>query len=295
MRTNSNPKGASMKTPRLLCLIAAWSLCALPCPGDAQDLAAKGRAVFNQHQASVVTVLLVVKSKMGFAGLAGAGGDAREYKEEVTGTVIDPSGLTAVALSSADPGALLQGMMSSLGGSSGDGEESVKFKMDSEVTDVKLLTHDGAELPAEIVLRDRDLDLAFVRPKAKPVPPLPALDLSNSAKVDVLDSVIAINRLGKIAGRAYAAAVEQINAVVKKPRLFYVPGGNATLTGLGSPAFTPDGKVVGLFVMRSVKSGGGGLSLFSSQAGMAPIIVPAEEVKKVAAQVPAVKTEAKSP
>lgn len=282
-----------MTTHRLFCLSAVCSLSAFLSPVQADDLAAKGRAVFSRHQSSVVTVLLVVKTKMGFGGLAGVGGDAREYKEEVTGTVIDPSGLTAVALSSADPAALLQGMMTSLGGLSGDGEESVKFKMDSEVTDVKLLTQDGAELPAEIVLRDRDLDLAFIRPKTRPVTPLPALDLSNSAKVDVLDSVIAINRLGKVAGRAYAAAVEQITAVVKKPRLFYVPGGKATLTGLGSPAFTPDGKVVGLFVMRSVKSGGGGLSLFSSQAGMAPIIVPAEDVKKVAAQVPAAKEEGK--
>jgi len=282
-----------METYRLLYLIAAGCCCALACPGGAEDLAAKGRAVFNKHQSSVVTVLLVVKSKMGFTSLAGLGGDAREYKEEITGTVIDPSGLTVVALSSADPAALLQGMMSSIGGLGGDGEESSKFKMDTEVTDVKLLTHDGTELPAEMVLRDRDLDLAFIRPKIKPPTPMPALDLSNTAKVDVLDEVIAINRLGKVAGRAHAAAIEQINAVVKKPRLFYVPGGNATMTGLGSPAFTPDGKLVGLFVMRSVKSGGGRMNLFSSQAGMTPIIMPAEDVKKVAAQVPATKEEAK--
>jgi len=284
-----------MKThQRVSCLIAAWCGLVLALPCSAQDLAAKGRAVFTKHQASVVTVLLVVKSKMGIAGLAGLGGDARESKEEVTGTVIDPSGLTAVALSSTDPTGLLQNMMNSLGSFGGDGEESFKLKMDSEVADVKLLSHDGAELPAEIVLRDKDLDLAFIRPKTKPATPLPALDLSNSAKVDVMDEIIAINRLGKVAGRAHAAAVERINAVVKKPRLFYVPGGNATMTGLGCPAFTPDGKVVGLFVMRSLKSGGGGgMSLFSMQGGITSIILPAEDVKKVAAQAPAVKEEAK--
>ncbi|MCI0541393.1 MAG: serine protease [Verrucomicrobiales bacterium] len=283
-----------MTTDRLLSsLIAASFGCVLAFPVGAQDLATKGREVFNKHQSSVVTVLLVVKTKMAVPGLAGLGGDARESKEEVTGTVIDESGLTAVALSSTDPTGMLQGMMGSLGDLGGDGEESFKFKMDSEVTDVKLLTGDGTELPAEIVLRDKDLDLAFVRPKSKPATPMPALDLANSAKVDVLDEIIAINRLGKATGRAYAAAIERISAVVKRPRLFYVPGGGATMTGLGSPAFTPDGKLVGLFVMRTVKSGGGGMSLFSMPAGMTPMILPAEDVKKIAAQVPAMKEEAK--
>src|SRR5687768_596659 len=122
-----------MTTDRLLpSLIAASFACVLAFPVGAQDLAAKGREVFNKHQSSVVTVLLVVKSKMGIPGLTGLGGDARESKEEVTGTVIDESGLTAVALSSTDPTGLLQGMMGSLGGFGGDGEESFKLKMDSE-------------------------------------------------------------------------------------------------------------------------------------------------------------------
>jgi len=274
--------------------MTAWCGFALALPSAAQELAAKGREVFKKNQASVVTVQLVVKSKMGIAGLAGlGGGDARESKEEVTGTVIDASGLTAVALSSTDPTGLLQGMMSSLGSLGGDGEESLKFKMDSEVTDVKLLGNDGTEMPAEIVLRDKDLDLAFIRPKTKPVSPMPAIDLSNSAKVDVLDEVITINRLGKVTGRAHAAAIARIHAVVKKPRLFYVPAGEASMTGLGCPAFTPEGKLVGLLVMRSLKSGGGGMSLFSMQAGITSILLPAEDVKKIAAQAPAAKEESK--
>ena len=253
----------------------------------AQDLTAKGREIFKKHQTSVVTVELVIKSKFGFGG----GGDARESRQEVTGTVIDPSGLTAVSLSSTDPSGMLSSFM---GGFGGDDEESLKLKIESEVSDVKLLTHDGSELPAEIVLRDKDLDLAFVRPKTKPAAPLPALDLSNSAKVEVLDQVIAINRLGKVAGRAYAASIERINAVVQRPRLFYVPGSDTTATGLGCPAFTADGKLVGLFVMRSLKSGGGAMSLFNMQSPpVISVLLPAEDVRKVAAQVPAAKEEKK--
>jgi S1-C subfamily serine protease len=251
----------------------------------AQDLTAKGREIFKKHQTSVITVELVIKSKFGFGG----GGDTRESRQEVTGTVIDPSGLTAVSLSSTDPTSMIQSIM---GGFGGDDGESAKLKMESEVSDVKFLTHDGSELPAEIVLRDKDLDLAFLRPKTKPAAPLPALDLGSNAKVDVLDQVIAINRLGKVAGRAYAASIERIHAVVQRPRLFYVPGSDTTSTGLGCPAFTPEGKLVGIFVMRSIKSGGGGMGIFNMQSPpIMGILLPAEEVKKIAAQVPAAKEE----
>ncbi|HMJ64984.1 MAG TPA: trypsin-like peptidase domain-containing protein, partial [Candidatus Binatia bacterium] len=246
---------------RFLTYIAVAFSWAAIAAAQSQDVAAKGREIFKKHQNTVITVQLVVKSKFGFGG---AGSDARESKQEVSGTVIDPSGLTAVALSSTDPTGLIQSFM---GGFGGDDEESFKLKMGSEVSDVKLLTQDGTEMPAEIVLRDKDLDLAFIRPKTKPSSPMQALDLTKSGKVDMFDEVITINRLGQVAGRAYAASIERINAVVQRPRLFYVPGSDKTATGLGCPAFTPDGKVVGLFVMRAVKSGGGG-GMFNMQSSV---------------------------
>jgi S1-C subfamily serine protease len=206
--------------------------------------------------------------------------------------MIDPTGLTVVSLSSIDPMGAFQGMMGGFGGDGGE-DEGFKLKMESEVTDVKLLSSDGAEFPAEIVLRDKDLDLAFLRPKSKPAQPQPTVDLSASAQVDVLDEVIAINRLGRVAGRTYAVAIERISAVVKRPRLFYVPGGGATSSGLGSPAFTPDGRLVGIFVMRSSKSGGDPLGMLSAQGlGMTIILLPAEDIRKTAAQAPAAREEA---
>src|SRR6267378_7948346 len=107
-------------TPGLITsLFVAFCSLLVPLISDSEELpAAKGREIFKKYQASVITVQLVVKSKMGFAGL---GGDSRESKQEVSGTVIDPSGLTVVSLSSTDPTSLLQSFMGSFGG---DGEES---------------------------------------------------------------------------------------------------------------------------------------------------------------------------
>jgi len=252
----------------------------------ADDLAEKGRAIFKKNQHSVVTVQLVLNSKMSFGG---RGGEANESRQDVTGTIVDPSGLTVLSLSATDPTALLQNMMSGLS----DGDS--KFKMESELSDVKILLDDGTEVPAEVVLRDKDLDLAFIRPKAKLTTPMNALDLNNPAKAEILDQVVALNRLGSAAGRSYSAAIERISAVVQKPRLYYIPDSAMTTTTLGAPAFTLDGKALGIFVMRSTKSkGGGGLGMFGGQPeNVTSIIVPIADISKAAKQVPAVGEEKK--
>jgi S1-C subfamily serine protease len=258
----------------LACLIA---------PSRADELADKGRDIFKKNQRAVVTVQVVQKMKVSLPGMSN---QANESKQDLTGTVVDPSGLTVVALSSCEPGDMIQNMMS------GMGDEDVKFKMQTELGDVKVLLDDGTEMPADIVLRDKDLDLAFIRPKTKPATPMTALDLSKSATADILDQVITLNRLGKAAGRAYAASVERINAVVQKPRLFYIPGSEMTSTTLGSPAFTLDGNVLGVFVMRSVSTKGGGSGMFSFRPeGLTTIILPAEDILKAAKQAPEIKSD----
>ncbi len=252
----------------------------------ADEIAVKGREIFQKYQHVTVTVQLVLKSKM---SMPGYGGRSNESKQDATGTTIDPSGLTVLSLSATDPGSILSGMASG----EGDGGPDLKFKMENELTDVKILTHDGAELPAEVVLRDKDLDLAFVRPKQRPAAPMPAIDLSHAGEAQLLDQVITLNRLGKVAGRAYAASVERISAVVLKPRTFYAVGGDATATTLGSPAFTLDGQLLGVFVLRIIKggdSGGGGLMGFNFQPeGLRPIILPASTIQKAAKQAPELK------
>ena len=195
----------------------------------------------TKHQHAVVTVQVVLK-------ISGAGRSS-ESRQDLTGTVVDPSGLTVLALSACDPSEMYQRMMS---------EAASTYKLDIEVTDIKMLLDDGTEIPSEIVLRDKDLDLAFIRPKTKPSSPMPAIDLSKSASAQILDQVITLNRLNSAAGRAYAASVERITAVIQKPRTFYIPDSTMTATTLGSPAFTLDGNIVGVFVMRAIGAQGGG-------------------------------------
>src|SRR6185369_12543088 len=83
-------------------------------------------------------------------------------------------------------------------------------KVEIEVTDVKMILDDGTEAPAEIVLRDRDLDLAFIRPKSKPASPMTAVDLSKTGSAQLLDEIIVLDRLNKAASRAYSAFADRI-------------------------------------------------------------------------------------
>jgi hypothetical protein len=235
----------------------------------ADELAEKGREIFKKNQHAVVTVQEVLK--MSTAGAS----RANETKQDLTGTVLDASGLTVLALSACDPSEMYQRMAP---------EDYSRNKVETEITDVKILLDDGTEVPAEIVLRDKDLDLAFIRPKAKPASPMAAVDLNKSSPAQVLDQLITLNRLNSAAGRAYAASVERISAVVQKPRTFYIPDSTMTSTTLGSPAFALDGNLVGVVVMRAVASKGG-----ATRNSMASIILPAEDIAKAAKQAPEAK------
>src|SRR5712691_1683485 len=115
-----------------------------PCRGD--ELAEKGKAIFKKNQHAVVTVELVLKNKF---SMSGAGGQSNESRQDATGTVVDASGLTVMSLSATDPAQLLQNMMA------GGSDEESRFKMETELSDVKILLEDGSEIPAEVILRDR--------------------------------------------------------------------------------------------------------------------------------------------
>jgi len=256
----------------------ALVVASLAVPSRADELAEKGREIFKKNQRAVVTVQEVMKVS------AGGTSRANETKQDLTGTVLDPSGLTVLALSACDPSEMYQRMM---------GEEYSRSRVETEITDVKILLDDGTEVPAEIVLRDKDLDLAFIRPKTNPPSPMASVDLSKSAPAQLLDQVITLNRLNSAAGRAYAASVERVSAVIQKPRTFYIPDSAMTSTTLGSPAFALDGNLVGVVVMRAVTSKGG--PSHNYRDSLTSIILPAEDIVKAAKQAPAAKGDSEKP
>lgn len=228
--------------------------------------AQRGRRILEKHRDAVVTVQVVVKIKFR--------SQESETKIEATGTVIDGGGLTVVALSSIDPTSRFDG---------GGGQQ---FQMESEVSDMNLLLEDGTEVPTKVLLRDKDLDLAYLRPLEKPESPMPYVDLRKSGTAELLDRVVALNRLGYVANRVHSVAFERIEAVIEKPRVFYIAGDNPTSTAQGSPVFTQDGKMLGIFVLRTVPSTG-----TRSGNNTMVIILPASDILEGALQAPGFEDE----
>lgn len=245
----------------------------------AQDPRAAARDVARQWQDAIVNVRVVLKTRM---SMGGREMQAADDSVDAVGTVIDGSGLTVMSLGALNPGAMMGKIV---GASTGGGSSESRVEISSEPTDLKIRLADGRELPARIVLRDEDLDLAFIRPTTKPATPLVAIKLADSGAPVLLEQVLVLSRLGRVGGWAPSAALADISAVIQRPRTFYVLGGAPS--SMGTPAFTASGKLVGLLTLRQVDPGRS--SMFSMMGGaeamgLLPVILPAADVLEIAKQ-----------
>lgn len=233
---------------------------------SADEPARAAREIINKWQDVVITVKIVIEMQ------------EYENKTEAFATIIDSSGLAVLSLSMVDPGSMTWSDMPDT-------------RIASKIKDIKMIMSDGNEAPAKIVLRDEDLDLVFIQPTEKSIKSLPALDLKNNAKIDIMDQIVILARLGEVTGYVPTASLCRIQAIVKKPRTFYLSDFTEALSGLGAPAFSLDGKVVGILLLRIAKSKTISANIFSAMGGMMPIILPAEEVLDVAEKIPNAKSE----
>ncbi len=240
-------------------LLFLWATAAAP------DLEATARSAAEQNGRAVVTVRLVLKVKVG--------GQEHEQKMEVPGVVIDPSGLTVASASSIDPTGVLRRMVDA---------QRQRVSLESEVKETVLLLEDGTELDAAVVLKDTDLDLAFIRPRDAGLK-LAAVTLKpRSGTVPILTRIFVIGRLGKLGNRALAVATGEVRAHVRGPAPYWVSDGE-TSAFVGSFAYTADGVPLGLVVKRFATSldpqtGGRG------QDAVMTVIRPVDKVLELATQ-----------
>jgi hypothetical protein len=76
-----------------------------------------------------------------------------------------------------------------------------------------------------------------------------------------------------------------VGAIIERPRTFFVLAG--TPAGMGTPAFTMSGKVVGLLTLRQVDAGRSSMFAMmggSEALGLLPVILPAADVMEIAKQ-----------
>jgi hypothetical protein len=274
-------KALTVTVVALLTAFASASARADDAPVDA------ARQVFEKNQNAVVWVTAVMRMRAG--GALGGMFGRQEQKVEGVGTVIHESGLTVMSYTQLDPTAMLNAAMAGAGGG-GLGDEKIEFK--SELSGVKIRLADGTEVPARLVLKDDDLDPAFVMPAdtARQLPHLNFDARAGAPMVKALDPIVSLWRLPQSLDRQPAVAIGRVAAVVNKPRTFYVVSG---IEAMGAPAFLPDGRPLGISVMRKQGMGSMSRGMFSmaSASALSPVIVPAGDVMEVALQALAKKDE----
>ncbi len=215
--------------------------------------AAAGRAIVARHADTVVEIELVAVVRVSVGDKTQP---PRELKREINGTVIAPSGLTVVSLGSIDP--------------AGSTRLPPNVKAEpTEYKEVKLRLADNTEIPARIVLKDEDLDVAFIAPE-------PAVngrefahaDLAAPARAELLGTYFDLARAPKHLQRTPAIRVVEAIGLVEKPRQLVLLSAYSP----GCPVFDAEGRLLGVSVRHIVEGRESGLILLptASIAELAP-------------------------
>ena len=247
------------------------------------ELQASARNLIDALQDSVVWVSIIAKSTVGVEGdappqvKAGLSAMDKEGKSEATGTIIDPSGLIVTSLASIDKSSMVDGKVVNV-----PGVGPIKLKSTSEIKEIKVIMPDGTEIPADLVLKDADLGLGFIRVRAdskeaKGVT-FKAIDLKDSAKGSLLDDCIGLGRLDDNMNREPSVVTTEISGLTTKPRLFY----RVLTDSIGCPVFLSSGKLLGITTVRKPGSDDGG-----TEVRVSPVVLPAADMVKLADQAKA--------
>lgn len=249
-------------------LVIAALVAAVFSPLRAASDAEAARALVKRYADTIVGVELVVTLRMKF-------GDReqppREQRIEINGTVISPTGLTVTTLAAVDPQSQFDAIRAAQQGGRGPELVGTDFK------EVKLRMADGKEVPARFVLKDGDLDLAFMAPEtAEPGRQYPHVDLTQTADGVVLGNYFFVSRASKSLQRVPTVRATEVMGIVEKPRRFFL----MTEQSVATPVFEPQGRVLGITLQHFANGRPTGL-----------VLLPAADIADMAKQAAAAQAK----
>ncbi|MFL2914643.1 MAG: hypothetical protein ACJZ64_08415 [Opitutales bacterium] len=199
------------------------------------------RKLLREHADCVTWVSVTVRVELSAGGRSMP---PQEQKLEALGTIIAEDGLTVLSLNKVDPTANILSRIRSPGAS-----------VNVNYTEVMILMQDGTEVPAKLLLKDSDLDLAFVLPieeKKNEFKDIVFSRVPKQASEDdlpvILDEVVSIGKLRKTLYRQSTLRRGWVNAVIEKPRTYFV----IENTSPGTPVFNSMGNWLGVVVYKMV-------------------------------------------
>jgi hypothetical protein len=252
-----------------LILLTAMAAGVAPAAAQSADERATARDVVKKRGDAVIMVLATIKLRINIGGRE----QSTDQATQANATILDSTGLTVLSLSSLQPDDMMSRSLSQRVAA------GTKVDVTSEPSDIRMHLADGREIAAKLVLRDEDLDLAFIRPTEPPTPPLTFVD-SAGATPALLDPVMLLQRTSEATGWLAAASIGNIQLVIDKPRTYYqVAMPTVGGTGLGAPVFDLAGHFVGVVVLRNT----------GSRGSASPGVLPGADIRDIAKQAPAVK------
>lgn len=224
---------------------------------------AVARDVVKKRSDAVVMVLATVKLRVNIGGRE----QSTDQAAQTNATILDNTGLAVLSLSQLQPDDMVARRFPVAPGT--------RVDVTSEPSDIRMHLADGRELAARLVLKDEDLNLAFVRPIEAPATPLAFID-APAGKPAILDLLTIVQRTPESTAWTTAASFGTVQLVIDKPRTYYqVTGGGI----LGSPMFDMAGRFVGVTLMRNT----------GARGSASPGVLPADDIREVAKQAPPVK------
>lgn len=232
--------------------------------GEIEDA---GKRVFEKGRTRIVSIKVVASTVIK--------DQKEEIKMESQGMVLDEKGTVLVAFSSIDPIKYLIKMFSLMG--MGSQTANLK-KLTSSIDDIKYILDNGKEVQAKLIITDKDLDVAIIKPE-KPGEKFDFFEVRELEKPALFDEMVAFFRLSKDYNRELSFITTSVNCRLTKPEdLFLVQGG----IPMSCLIFDKQGRFAGLSVSRGTddedtKSLGMANSMVTS-------ILPAKEILEIIKQ-----------
>ena len=265
-----------MKHPAAIILtILAWSA-AMPLQAagftaaDAAALIAKNQAALVEIHATVAAKPELIEGPPGIGDLINQQ-PAREQSATCKGVVIRDNGLVAVPLAAIDPGSLMaEGMeiATPMG--------KLKLCVKTTISAVKIVTADGHEYPAEVVLKEAAAGLALLKIDDPPAAGMPAVALTKDLPLpQPLSQALNMVRLGAEFGSVPTVSVLRIGSATPPPTPMYDIA--SSLSEPGSVMFDQEGRFIGLAVIPCRGTSGG-------VGNMQILILPQTEIQRLSAK-----------
>jgi hypothetical protein len=227
-------------------------------PAPAPALAIDDGGVYASVAESVAPAIVAVKFVMAMDG-------GENQDNEIHGVLIDPAGIVLVS-------------SASMFGVEGMG-------MSIRPQEIKILVGDDtAGLEAEVLVRDRERDLAWLRITEEVESPLPAIDFAAGAEATLGQTVLQVWKLDKFFDRAPYISEGRVAAQVSKPRNLFIASGEITI---GLPVVNVEGSPLGFGVLQlptqEEMAAMSGSNMYSRMI-FARTILPAAEVAEATTQ-----------